>query len=43
MSGPRIYNSESTQAREARLRKKQARREKEIHRVRRNKIIAILQ
>ncbi len=41
MSGPRIYNSESPQAREARLRKKQARREKEIHRVRRNKIIAI--
>ena len=41
MNGPRIYNSESPQAREARLRKKQARREKEIHRVRRNKIIAI--
>ena len=41
MSGPRIYNSESPQADEARLRKKQARREKEIHRVRRNKIIAI--
>lgn len=41
MNGPRIYNSESPQAREARLRKKQAKREKEIHRVRRNRIIAI--
>lgn len=41
MIGPRIYNSESPQAREARLRKKQAKREKEIHRVRRNRIIAI--
>lgn len=41
MNGPRIYNSESPQEREARLRKKQANREKEIHRVRRNRIIAI--
>lgn len=41
MNGPRIYNSESPQAREERLRKKQARREKEIHRVRRNRIVAI--
>lgn len=40
-NGPRIYNSESPQAREARLRKKQARREKEIHRVRKNRIIAV--
>ncbi|EFG55606.1 septum formation initiator family protein [Lactobacillus amylolyticus] len=41
MNGPRIYNSESPQEREARLRKKQANREKEIHRVRRNRIIAV--
>lgn len=41
MNGPRIYNSESPQEREARLRKKQANREKEIHRVRRNQIIAV--
>ncbi|ARD06345.1 septation inhibitor protein [Lactobacillus amylolyticus] len=41
MNGPRIYNSESPQEREARLRKKQANREKKIHRVRRNRIIAV--
>lgn len=41
MNGPRIYNSESPQERETRLRKKQANREKEIHRVRRNRIIAV--
>lgn len=41
MNGPRIYSSESPQEREARLRKKQANREKEIHRVRRNRIIAV--
>lgn len=41
MKGPRIYNSESPQEREARLRKKQAKREKEVHRVRRNRIIAV--
>ncbi|WP_281828240.1 MULTISPECIES: FtsB family cell division protein [Lactobacillus] len=41
MNRPRIYNSESPQEREARLRKKQANREKEIHRVRRNRIIAV--
>lgn len=41
MNAPRIYNSESPQEREARLRKKQANREKEIHRVRRNRIIAV--
>lgn len=41
MNGPRIYNSESSQAREARLRQKQLNREKEIHRVRRNRIVGI--
>ena len=41
MNGPRIYNSESPQARAERLRKKQAQREKDIHRVRRNRIIAV--
>lgn len=40
MNGPRIYNSESPQAREARLRKKQALRIKLIHRRRRNTIMA---
>lgn len=38
-NGPRIYNSESPQAREARLRKKQAIREKQIHRNRRRLIL----
>lgn len=41
MNGPRLYNAESPEAKEARLRQKQARREKEIHRVRRNRIVAI--
>lgn len=38
-NGPRIYNSESPQAREARLMKKQARREKQIHKNRRTIIL----
>lgn len=40
MKGPRIYNSLSPEERVARLRKKQEKREKEVHRVRRNRIIA---
>ncbi len=41
MKGPRIYNSLSPEERKARLKRKQDKREKEIHRVRRNRIIAI--
>lgn len=41
MKGPRIYNSLSPEERIARLRKKQEKREKEVHRVRRNRIIAV--
>lgn len=40
-NGPRLYNSESPEVRAARLRKKQARLEKEIHRRRRTTILAI--
>lgn len=39
--GPRIYNSMSPEEQRARLMRKQARREKEVHRVRLNRIIAI--
>ncbi|EEJ71083.1 septum formation initiator family protein [Lactobacillus ultunensis] len=39
--GPRIYNSMSPEEQRARLRRKQAKREKEVHRVRLNRIIAI--
>lgn len=41
MKGPRIYNSLSPEERMARLRRKQERRENEVHRIRRNRIIAI--
>lgn len=41
MKGLRIYNSLSPEERKARLKRKQDKREKEIHRVRRNRIIAI--
>lgn len=41
MKGPRIYNSLSTEERVARLEKKQQKREKEVHRIRRNRIIAV--
>lgn len=41
MKGPRIYNSLSPEERMARLRRKQKRRENEVHRIRRNRIIAI--
>lgn len=41
MKGPRIYNSLSPEERKARLKRKQDKREKEIHRVRRNRIISI--
>lgn len=40
-NGPRLYNSESPQAREARLRARQARMEKAIHRRRRRVILAV--
>ncbi|GAA3633309.1 septum formation initiator family protein [Lactobacillus hamsteri] len=40
-NGPRLYNAESPQEREARLIKKQARMEKEIHRKRRQTIMGI--
>jgi len=40
MNGPRIYNSLSPEEQIARLRRKQEKREKEVHRVRRNRIIA---
>lgn len=39
--GPRIYNALSDEERIARLQRKAARKVKEVHRVRRNKIIAI--
>lgn len=39
--GPRIYNSMSPEEQRARLRRKQAKREKEVHRVRLNRIVAI--
>lgn len=41
MNGPRIYNSANSDIRERILRTKQIKREKEIHRVRRNRIIVI--
>lgn len=41
MNGPRIYNSLSPEEQVARLKRKQEKREKEVHRVRRNRIIAI--
>ncbi len=41
MSGPRIYNSLSPEEQVARLKRKQEKREKEVHRVRRNRIIAV--
>lgn len=41
MKGPRIYNSLSIEERVARLKKKQEKREKEVHRIRRNRIIAV--
>ncbi|MCX0291322.1 septum formation initiator family protein [Lactobacillus kullabergensis] len=40
MNGPRIYNSLSPEEQVARLQRKQEKREKEVHRVRRNRIIA---
>lgn len=40
-NGPRIYNSISPEEREARLRRKQEKRKKEVHRLRRNRLIAI--
>lgn len=39
--GPRIYNALSDEERIARLQKKAARKVKEVHRVRRNRIMAI--
>lgn len=41
MNGPRIYNAESPQEREARLRKRQARMVKAIHKRRRNTIMIV--
>lgn len=41
MNNPRIYNALSDEARVQRLLKKQQRHEREVHRVRRNRIIAI--
>ncbi|WEV38384.1 septum formation initiator family protein [Lactobacillus sp. ESL0680] len=41
MKGPRIYNSLSPEERMARLKRKQEKREQEVHRVRRNRIIAV--
>ncbi|MDO4912668.1 MAG: septum formation initiator family protein [Lactobacillus sp.] len=41
MTGPRLYNSESPEAQQARLIAKRKKRVKEVHRVRRNRIIAI--
>ena len=38
--GPRLYNALSDEERLARLRRKAARKEKEVHRVRKNRIIA---
>lgn len=39
--GPRLYNALSDEERLARLRRKAARKEKEVHRVRRNRIVAL--
>lgn len=39
--GPRIYNALSDEERIARLQRKAARKVKEVHRVRRNRIIAV--
>ncbi|WP_297950749.1 septum formation initiator family protein [uncultured Lactobacillus sp.] len=39
--GPRIYNSLSPEEQRARLRRKQARREKEVHQKRLNVIVAV--
>ncbi|MDF7668922.1 septum formation initiator family protein [Lactobacillus sp. ESL0703] len=41
MKGPRIYNSLSPEERMARLKRKQEKRAQEVHRVRRNRIIAV--
>ncbi|MGN1272743.1 MAG: septum formation initiator family protein [Lactobacillus sp.] len=41
MQGPRIYNSMSPEEQRARLERKRARREKEVHRVRFNRIVAV--
>ncbi|MCI1290430.1 MAG: septum formation initiator family protein [Lactobacillus sp.] len=41
MNNPRIYNALSDEARVQRLLKKQQRHEREVHRVRRNRIIAV--
>ncbi|MDF7672597.1 septum formation initiator family protein [Lactobacillus sp. ESL0701] len=41
MKGPRIYNSLSPEERMARLKRKQEKREQEVHRVRRNRIVAV--
>ncbi len=41
MNGPRIYNSLSPEEQVARLKRKQEKRAKEVHRVRRNRIIAV--
>lgn len=38
--GPRLYNALSDEERLARLQRKAARKEKEVHRVRRNRIVA---
>ena len=40
-NGPRIYNSISPEERDARLRRKQEKRQKEVHRLRRNRLVAI--
>jgi len=40
MNGPRIYNSVSPEEQLARLKRKQEKRAKEVHRVRRNRIVA---
>lgn len=41
MNGPRLYNSLSPEEREARLRRKQEARRKQIHRGRKTRIVAI--
>ena len=41
MNGPRIYNSLSPEEQVARLKRKREKRAKEVHRVRRNRIIAV--
>ncbi|TSO25805.1 septum formation initiator family protein [Lactobacillus sp. LL6] len=40
-NGPRLYNSISPEERDARLRRKQEKRQKEVHQLRRNRLIAI--